>query len=49
MNIMAQSLDLFQEFNNDVKDLDLFLIKKEYIPPFPKTAFNQLYEINTIL
>ena len=29
LNIMAQSLSMFQEFNNDIKDLDLFLIKKE--------------------
>ena len=45
----AHTLSLLQEFINDVKDFDLFLIKKEYIPPFPKTAFNQLYAINSIL
>ena len=40
---------LIKEFYEAVKDADLFLIKKEHILPFPKTIFNQLYKITSIM
>ena len=38
---------LLKELYEAVKDADLFLIKKEHILPFPKTAFTQLYKITS--
>lgn len=46
-NITKEGLsNLLDQFYNDVVDTEIFLLKKNYIPPFPKTAYCNFFKIN---
>ena len=39
---------LLGEFYNDVIDTDIFLLKKNYILPFPKTAYCNFFKVSSV-
>ena len=41
-------LGLTEDFYDSVKDTEMFLLRKQYITPFPKTAYLNLWEINSV-
>ena len=48
-NINKQDFSkLLNEFYHFVKDTEVFLLKKNYISPFPKTAFNHFFKVSSI-
>ena len=49
-NVTEERLStLLDQFYNDVVDTEIFLLKKNYIPPFPKTAYCNFFKINSAI